>query len=257
MIAFGGTFLFLSSQPAPQPEIQTRSIVVAIQNIPARGEIQAAALGKADYPTGVIPGGAFERIEEVSGKLAIQPMFPGQIILPQMIIDKSRAGAPSQSNASFLIPEGRVAMAFSITPITSIAGALQAGDSVDVLLTLQPGQNITATTGARIPVTSLTGTEGEAVTQITLQDVLILNVGNWPTGPQAQGQQQQQQQQVANILTLLLSTQDALTLKAARELGQIDLILRRAGDHKLVTAEPVTLEYLNRRFNFNLRPAVR
>jgi hypothetical protein len=50
-----------------------------------------------------------------------------------------------------------------------------------------------------------------------------------------------------------LDRQDALSLKSAREQGQIDLILRRVGDHaKFDNLEPVTLQYLNKRFKFNL-----
>ena len=129
-----------------------------------------------------------------------------------------------------------------------------------MLLTLTPAQGSAPTTGARTTAAT-TGTEGEAVTQLFLQDVLILHIGNWTSGvaqtPQQQQQQQQQQQTAANIITLVLERQDAVTLKAGRELGQIDLILRRAGDRRPATTEPVTREYINRRFNFRLLPAGR
>jgi Flp pilus assembly protein CpaB len=95
---------------------------------------------------------------------------------------------------------------------------------------------------------SMPGTEGQAVTQIMLQDVLVLNVGTWPAAGAKESTS------AANTVTFALTIQDALAVKAARELGAIDLVLRKAGDHKVVTTEPVTIQYLNRRFGFNLLP---
>ncbi|MGQ9516519.1 MAG: hypothetical protein ACUVT1_04550, partial [Anaerolineae bacterium] len=58
------------------------------------------------------------------------------------------------------------------------------------------------------------------------------------------------------IITLLVNQQDALVLKFAREAGaSIDFALRSKNDHDLVETEPVTLDYMIRRFN--IRPPER
>ncbi len=245
MLAAGGTFLVLSTQQAPAPPVPTRSIVIATQNISARTEIPVGAIGKADYPADRVPPGAFERVDDVTGKLSLTTIVPGQIILSQMLIDKTGANA-ARSNASFLVPEGKVAVEFPVTPLTGVGGALQPGDYVDLLLTLSPGGLSPSARTAGAP----TGTEGQPVTQIMLQDILILQVGPWGAPASAASQQAGQ----ANILTFVLNRQDALALKSAGEQGSIQLALRRAGDHATVTLEPVNLEYLNRRFNFRLTP---
>ncbi len=247
LITAGGAFLALSTAQPQAQQVPTQPVVIALQNIPSRTEINPQALGIQQWPE-PIPVGASAKIEDVAGKLATVPIYQGQIILPQMYIDKGKAQV-SGSNASFIIPDGKIAMAFSIDPISSVANALQAGDSVDLMLTLSPATIVTQTTTAR---TRTTGTEGQAVTQLMLQDVPILQVGSW--GVQASGEQQAPAQ---NILTFALDRQDALALKSAIEQGSIQLILRRAGDDKIATTEPVTLEYLNKRFNFNLLPVVR
>lgn len=243
MIAAGGTFLVLSNQEAPAPAVPTRSIVIAVQNIAARTEIPVGALGKADYPADKIPPGAFERSEDVTGKLAITSIVPGQIILSQMIVDKTKPGS-SRSNASFLIPEGKVAIAFPVTSLGSVANAIQPGDYVDIMLTLNPNsiQGPAGKTG------TTTGTEGQPVSQLMLQDVLILQIGAWSTGADTRQAAQ------ADIVTFVVNRQDALALKSARESGTIEFALRRSGDHAQATTEPVNLEYLNRRFNFRLTP---
>lgn len=257
----GLVFVFLGTNTGNPPPPPQRSVVIALQNIPARSVISIDALTSVQYPEGIIPQGAFTSPQDVAGKLAIDNIYQGETILPPMIIDRSKISGtdPIRSPAAYVIPENKVAIAFQITPLSGVAGAIQPGDYVDMLLTLQPPANITQTTGARVNPTSVTGTEGEAVTQLFLQDIQVLNVGTWTSGL-PQNQQQAQQQQNANIITLAVERQDATALKSGRELGQVDLILRRAGDHKQIvptTIEPVTREYINRRFNFKLLPAIR
>jgi Flp pilus assembly protein CpaB len=231
-----GTFMVLGSV-SEQPKIPTKSIVVALQNIPERTVVNTDVIGLKEWPEYALPSAYYERTEDVVGKLAISRIFPGQVVVPQQIVDKGKAGqAGSGSNASFVIAEGKFAMSFSAGD--NVAGSLQPGDYIDLMLTLAPGSLPPAATRA-----ATTGTEGLPVTQIMLQDVLILQVGAWGTEKAAGG-----------VLTVQLDKQDALALKSAREQGGIDIILRRAGDHKITDTEPVTLQYLNKRFKFNLLP---
>ena len=245
-----GTFYTLTSnQQGSTQQVSTRSIVIAQQNIGERTEIAPEAVGKADWPEAFIPAGAFTSLDQVSGKLAIQTIYQGQIILPQMLIDKTKV-KETRSNASFVVPDGKVAVAFPLDTLSGVAGAIQNGDTVDILLTLTPASGtrpITATTAAQSP-----GGEGQAVSQLMLQDVLILNIGNWPTAAASTSTQETRNVPPSSIVTFALDRQDALALKSAREQGQVELVLRRAGDHGKITTEPVNLQYLNKRFNFNL-----
>lgn len=244
-----GSFLVLSSAAEQGREIPTKPVVVALQPIPARSVISPDAVGIKDWPEAILPPGqVFNKLDQVVGMFALQPIYPGQIILPPMITDKKATELGTRSNAAFVIPEGKVAMAFSINEITGVAGALQVGDRVDVLLTLQASALPTQTVRAGVQPT-LTGTEGLPVTQLMLQNILILQVGSWSGAGQEKGGP-------ATNITLALDRQDALALKAAREQGQIDLVLRRYDDTKIAETEPVTLQYLNKRFKFNLVPPV-
>lgn len=245
-----GTFIVISTAETAPP-IQTKPVVVALQPITNLSIIAADAVGIKEWPvTALPPSGVLEKTDAVVGMLAIQNIYPGQIILQPMIVNPKQAGEiAARSKASFVIPEGKVGMAFSINDVTGVAGALQPGDYVDVLLTLSPSILPTQTVRAGTqPV--LTGNEGLPVTQLMLQDILILQVGNWTAAGQ--------EKTAGNVLTLAVDRQDALALKSAREQGQIDLVLRRVADHKVVDApEPVTVQYLNRRFKFNLTPLPR
>jgi len=238
------TFVTLSQTPTTQQAVPTKDVVVATQNIGTRTEITIDMVDTVKFPEEAIPAGAFESRQAVVGKVALYPIYPGQPILPPMIINKpAPIITPTGSIASFIVPEGKVAMAFEISTVSSVAGAIQPGDTIDILVTLQPAglPPVTPRSG-----TATTGTEGLPVTQLTLQDVQVLHVGAWAI--------QDRNAPASGILTLALDRQDALVLKSAREQGQIDLVLRRVGDRKTYDLEPVTLQYLNRRFKFNLLP---
>ena len=242
LVTAGGTFLALSSAQPQVQQVQTQPVVIALQPILDRTEIRADQLGVQQWPE-PIPVGASSRPEELVGKFALEPIYQGQVILPPMFIDKTKINE-TRSNASYVIPAGKTAASFAFP---TIANAVQAGDTVDLMLTLSPGATL-STAAARPAAT--TGTEGQPVTQLMLQDILVLQIGPWGAAP-ANGQQSAG----GGEITFAVERQDALALKSASEQGSIQLLLRPAGDHKLATAEPVTLQYLNKRFNFNLLPA--
>ncbi len=245
IITAGGTFVVMSNSSATMDKPPTKMVVVAQQNIPQRSEIAPDALVLREWPESSLPqSGTFESLEKVIGKLALVPIYPGQLILEPMIVDKASA-EKTRSDASFLVTEGKVAVAFPTTDLSGVAGALQVGDMVDVLLTLNPS-NLPA--GTRVTAAT-TGTEGLPATQLMLQNVQILQVGAWSV--------KDKNQPPAALITFLMSRQDALALKSAREQGTIELALRPALKDKDVEfkTESVTMQYLNRRFNFNLAPA--
>ncbi len=252
LVTAAGTFLALSNQPQPTAQVTTQPVVIALQNIPDRSVITPQVVTIQQWPAPV-PAGAIGRVEDVIGNLATEPIYQGQLILPQMFISTTLVPG-SHSNASYIVPTGKVAVAFPISPLSSVANALQVGDSVDIMLTLNPAALAPQGASQRTTTTTATtGTEGQPVTQLMLQNVLILQVGSWNNVAPSGGQQQAQP--AGDILTFALTPQDALALKSAREQGTIELELRHAGDTQTFTTEPVTLQYLNKRFNFNLLPA--
>lgn len=252
-------FLLQGAAAPPPPEIQTAQVLVALQPITERTEVPVESVGPKEFPLDAVPPNALRDPSDVLGKFAIVPIFPGQVIVAEMLVDKAEA-QKTGLYASFAIPPGKVAMAMPITDLSNVARAIQAGDFVDVLVTIRYKvvEEEVSPEGA-VAITEL----GESlVVQLTLQDVEVLKVGLWgPTQPSAeeggqQTQQQQQQQQQARargpeFLTLLVSQQDALVLKFARDDPSftVDFALRGVGDHTLVTTDSVTLEYLLTRFN--------
>ncbi len=226
--------LLVSSQPQPE-QVPTTKLVIAFQNIPARSQIAQDQIGVADWPRTVpTPIGSISNPSDLSGKLASAPIYPGQPILDKMLVDPSKV-KETHSTAAYILEPGTVAMALPVTTKSNVAEALQAGDRVDMLVTLHS----TANSGAAA---------NYAATNRLLSDVLILQVGPWPP-PEGRAASPSS----TTVVTLQLKEQDALVLQHVQEYASsFSLVLRPANDHDLVQLEPVTLDYINEHFRFNL-----
>ena len=240
VIALGsGFFVFLllalSNQNKPA-DVATTKLVIAVQNISPRTEIQANQLQRTDWPLVLpTPIGGYEQISDVAGKLATAPIAPGQPVTDRVVVDKKDL-KDSHSNAALIVEKSNVAVAMPVTIKSNVAQAIQAGDRVDVIATFKsPG---TGTTNA---------------TQRVLADMLIMQVGPWP-GSDSKGQSQPQASGSVAVITLQLKEQDVLVLEYTQQFAtDVTLVLRSAEDHEAQQLEPVTFDYINQRFNFKLR----
>ncbi len=238
------TFLFLQNASVNQAAapVETQPVVVALQPIEARTPIPPDAVGLQDWPVTLVPPGALTDTAQVANKLSVAPIFPGQVIVKEMVVDKEQleelppalAAQEYGSDVSFTIPEGKVAVAFPVNEISSVAGAIRPGDTVDLLVTLTLPEEVAEPGGG-----------ANVVTGFTLQNLEVINTVPWGVegGDQPVGQ----------IYTLLVDRQQAAILKFIRENAQPDFALRPAGDTAEYEVEPVTLNYLLT--TFNLAPA--
>lgn len=262
LITVVAAYYFLQQRAAapPEEEIHTRPVVIALEPLEERADIPAEAVGTKEWPEDLVPANAFNNPAEVVGKTALLPIMEDQIILSDMLIDKERA-VEEGSFAAFAIPEGKVAFAVPVDEVHTVAGAIQAGDFVDVLVT------ITFQAAHQTGLVAEGGAEEEAVeevvpvqvlaTQLTLQDVEVLRVGAWNVPPPPEEEEEApppEEEEAApppqNFLTLLVDQQDVLVLKYARDDPNfnVDFALRGVEDHTIVSTESVTLQYILTRF---------
>jgi Flp pilus assembly protein CpaB len=97
-------------------------------------------------------------------------------------------------------------------------------------------------------------------TQLTLQDIEVLGVGRWVKEEVPQEEQDDQARsgepvpvELPAYITLMVSPQDALVLKLAREdNASIDLAIRAKDDGQQFTTQQVTLDYIMARFGVSL-----
>ncbi|MER3544377.1 MAG: Flp pilus assembly protein CpaB [Chloroflexota bacterium] len=302
MIAAVAGFLLLSrasnsAEQPKQPEVPQRQVLVALQDIPRGTIIGQDMVGMQSYPADTLQDVEADLIlspELAVGKIARTDIARRQPLLAGMLLEPAK-GRIGGSDAALLLPEGSVAMAFRVDQLSSIAYALQPGDHVDVLISLWladldpdfqsklPNKMIVTNPdgstaemilgraengpgGGQVVAIPSEGQRSRLVTQLTLQNLLVLGVGNWtdeqetePVPTPTPGSRQPNQVTTApglpNVITLALSQQDALVLKYAQEASaSITLVLRRNGDEGQVSTTSVTLQYLMDRFGIEVPP---
>jgi Flp pilus assembly protein CpaB len=257
-------------QPGPA-EVAEEEVVVAIQPIdadqPVEGRVQIQA-----RPKDSIPEDAIRSIEATAGMLAAYPIAQDMILRNDYLI--SPAEFAKQGILGKLVEEGFVAVAFPVSELSSVSYGIKPDDSVDILMTFffvdldqetqtkEPicppicpapvaGEEGTVATGSQYP---------RLATQLTVQNARVLGVGRWaykeqPTEEQAQATAEGEPipEQPPQFITLMLTPQDALVLKLAREYGaSIDLAVRAENDLQIFSTQQVTLDYILARFGISL-----
>lgn len=149
--------LVSSVSPAAIPG-QTVSVVVAGRDIPARSQIASADLTVVKYPTASVPGHSFTEVGQVKGYAAVA--MPKNTPLTSDMLVSAPAAAPASEQGILDVPTGKVAVAIPAgEPINNVAGFVQSGDHVDILVRGLPGQstNQVATTFTDLTIQLVAG----------------------------------------------------------------------------------------------------
>jgi pilus assembly protein CpaB len=296
--------------PQPTEVPNMREIVVAAQRVIPRGTRITAennAVKSVDWPEESVPEGALTNIEDAYGRIARVDIVLNMPVTEDMLTEDAGDLSTVGSDAALQIPSGKVAYALPIGRWSGVAWALQPGDHVDVLIsvlvvdvdedyqTVLPSTKVVCSgyelvegavrmgcTGVPIGrvellpngIMEIEGPTGEQrsrlVTQLTVQDAIVLHVGDWPLPgaeappPETKDEEPVEEEKTAapppredvESLTLIVTLQDAMVLKFAEEAGaSMDLVLRSASDaDKLIGTESVTLQYVFERFEIEVPP---
>jgi len=270
-------YVALVRRPAPQPPSPTPTpekmvtAVIALQEIPALTDIPAEAVGTQEIAQSKLTNHLLAP-EAVVGRRAARTIMRGSFIMSDWIVDPTMVVREGKNASLNITPDSegrpRVAMAFQTTELGGVAGAIQNGDFVDILISY-----VLVDTEQELPEPKTPAVEGCPIdcpeqgavrlAQLLLQDVEVYRVGAWliptPTpaaeGEEAAAEAPQPEPVRSKTLTLLLTQQDALVLKFARESGAtIDLVLRGLDEHETVRTETVSLQYVMTRFDITMPP---
>ena len=261
-----------SMEPSQTAEIELEEVVVALQPI-AEEESVEGRIGLVAMPKDFIPEDAYRSLDGTGGLLAAGPIPQRAIIHPSMLIspeDLAREGKLGK-----LVEPGLVAVAFPINELSSVSYGIRPGDHIDVLMTFF-FTDIDQETQIAEPICApfCPGPEGETqaalgaqiprpAAQLTVQDVEVLGVGRWaqeltPEQEQAQARAQAESDepvpvQLPSYITVMVTPQDALVLKLAREVeARIELAVRAEDDAQPFTTQQVTLDYILARFGISV-----
>jgi len=274
-------------------------VVVAAQDIRRGTSITSDTVKLAPWPEEWVPDGTLASIEEALGGIARVDIVRGMPIVESMLTDKVGDLAAIGSDVALQIPPGKVAYALPVARYSSVAWAIQPGDYVDVIISLlvveldeefqtilpnsatcvQPPEGEGCQSGVMgrlevLPngwVVNLVPVEDQRprlVTQLTVQNAMVLRVGDWPHEEEMEPAEEERPPEEEGVplptppprepiqpLTLIVTPQDAMVLKYAQEVGaNIDMVLRSAGDTGPITTDSITLQYVFDRFNVELPP---
>ncbi|HTV81409.1 MAG TPA: Flp pilus assembly protein CpaB [Acidobacteriaceae bacterium] len=201
-----------NNRPVVQPPIQ---YVTAAHLMDPGETLRAEDLTLVKWPRSNPLNGAFVRVQDVVGRSLLYPVVPGQPILDQQL-----AAVGSGIGLTGEIPQGMRAVALRSDEVVGVAGFLMPGTHVDVLVTYHQSNDSTP------------------ITATVLQDVEVLAVGH-QTEPDPSGKPVN-----VDVVTLLLSPENAEKAVLAAAQGNIHFVLRNGRDDESAKAKPVDVDEL-------------
>lgn len=175
------------------------TLVVAASTINAGQPIESAQLKQVTWPKSNVPDQSFTKPSQVTGRIAKQTIYPGELLLEPKL-----AGADSKGGLAAAIETGKRAISVRVNDVVGVAGFALPGSYVDVLVSAKDAANVPFST------TVLTRIKVLAVAQETEADT--------------------SKPKVVNAVTLELTPVEAEKLDLARSIGALSLVLRSEND---------------------------
>jgi pilus assembly protein CpaB len=192
--------------------VATEEVVVADEEIRMGSTIKGGQLKTAGWPKASVPQGSIGSKEGVVGRVALQTIVPGDAVTEAKLVPKE---GPS-GVMTYKIPEGHRAITVGVNQVAGVAGFINPGSMVDVVLTTTPpGKGLT-------------------ISKIVLQNIPILAIGQIV-------EQKGGEPKVVPTVTMDVTPEDAEKLVIASSEGRLQLVLRRLGDNEEVKTAGATI----------------
>jgi len=122
-----------AATPEPEPETQIQ-VVIAVQEIRRGTIIDSTMVDTRNFDEDFEFATTFSSVEDVIGRVARTDIFREEIIVDSKVVDSRDVLAAEGSDAALLVPRDRVLIAVPMDRLTSIAYAIQPGDTVDIII---------------------------------------------------------------------------------------------------------------------------
>jgi pilus assembly protein CpaB len=198
-----GTYRYMQNVPVKTVSMPTKPVVVAATDLELGAQLKADDLHVVEWPASSVPNGAFSTPDEVVGRGLVMPVIQNEPILPMKL-----AGKDAGSGLPVVIPEGKRAVSVRVNDVIGVAGYVLPGTHVDVLATATP-----------------TNSEVDTTTKVVLTNVQVLAAGTKMEQDAEQGKPM-----AVNVVTLLVSPDEAERLTLGATQGKIQLALRNPLD---------------------------
>jgi pilus assembly protein CpaB len=211
-VASGGaasimTYRILKDRPIAEviPHLDaapTFPLVVAAVRLPYGTALQAEHLKTIEWASPIRPEGSFTDPKMVVGRAIIEGVVPDEPILETRLAPIDAGGGLAS-----VIPVGKRAVSVRVNEIIGVAGFVLPRTRVDVLVSVNTG-----------------GEKGRSASRMILQNVEVLAAG------QKIEQDERGKPETVNVITLLVTPQEAEKLTLASNEGDLQLALRNSLD---------------------------
>lgn len=267
LIVGGLVYFQLRGAEEKLAQTPTRRVVVATQDIPEQGRIEARMVTLASISEESLPARPITSLDNALNKFARQRIYKGDILNADRVVDLSTirqdaaAGKPAPS-VSLVLEKDQVLFVFPARLSGSFASqgpnlltatdAIRAGDYVDILVTtLDLPENFTP------EQRSAAKGEGAAEflrTRVLFQNLRVHNVGVYAGPDQKEGASKEGDR----YLSFLVDRETALQLKWLKDMvalggANVDFVLRSPGESAEAAVQPVTFQDMRNRYGLGTR----
>lgn len=191
-------------QGAAGPAVATEKIYVAVADVNIGDRLDAQQVALEEWPRDRVPEGAITDLSKIENRYPRTRLFAGEPIIEQKLMDSADRGSQAVK-----IPEGYRVVSVRVTVDTAVAGLIQPGDRVDLVLFVRKSQEV--------PQTG---------TRTILRDVNVFSVD----GDTERAVEEEDEARNLRTVSLLVTPKQAETVMLANELGTLSLTLRRPND---------------------------
>lgn len=223
----GGIAVFLvkgymdrASAAAARPAINIVTVVVAKTDLPIATTLGPEHVVLVHWPADHLPEGVFHDTNDVLGHSLSESLFAGEPIFQLRLIDPENG-----RGLSALLAPGKRAMAIKVNQVVGVAGFVNPGDFVDVLVTVSPDEETSKALGREVKI--------PRYSKIILQNMKVLAVGQHLA---TDGRKPVP----VPVVTLEVDVKQAERLALATQYGKIQLTMRSRLDTEPVETEGIT-----------------
>lgn len=196
----------------PEP-VRMMKVVVAAKPAPLGTRLTPQHLRLVDWPANRPAQGMFHAVDQVLDRALLTSVVENEAILAgKLALLESGVGLPAT------IPEGKRAISVAVNDVVAVAGFVQPGTMVDVL--------VTGSVGGR-------SSNEQSMTRTILENVPVLAAG------QKIEQDKEGKPHSVPVITLLVTPEEANKLTMASSEGRIQLALRNTIDTEIQNTAPI------------------
>ncbi len=209
-LASFGVYRAITRIPVREVEVARSFVVVATRSLPPGVRLAPADVRLAAWPSSSPVHESFSRVDAVVNRALLASVVQNEPLVQSKVAPlEAGAGLPPS------IPPGMRAMSVKVNDVIGVAGFIDPGTRVDLVVTIRKKDDTTSRTAvSNVQVLSAgTRSEQEKATVNAAQIAKVAPVASPPT-----------------VVTLLVTPEDAERIALAQAEGQIMLVLRNPLD---------------------------